>query len=613
MQEHIFSQSFIKVPESRDKLRKFINSLPKNPGVYKFLDESKNPIYIGKAKNLKNRVASYFRKPLENSKKLKSLIGNIKGIELTLTNTELEALLMEQKQIKDEKPKFNVQFKDDKGYPWIKLETSKEFPSANSFLGKRDKEDRFFGPFPSSNAVQESLKLIQKTFKIRNCSDSFFRNRTRPCIQHEIGRCSAPCVGNISKKEYSKEVYSAELLLSGKSEKLISNFYKIMDKHSKEKSFEKAAIYRDRISALRDIQRSQSIVGFQKNRHAIYLSSLRGSIKIGVSHVNQGWVTGHRNFILNEEFMEVNILERFILQKYISKDYCPSVLVIGQKLDNKTLIENALSEFHSKKISIISRPGKKDKGLLDLCRANTEYILKGDKIDKDIKSKIEVLGHKLKIEDKIKIIESYDISHHSGDNAVAGCVVYSDKGKLKELYRTYNISKENSGNDIGSLVELIKRRFSIEKRKEIPNLIIIDGGKAHLNSAVREFKELGIKKVNIISISKGVRRKNLFDSIHLVNGQTISIEQGSAFNHFIQEIRDETHRYAINSQKKRRSKSSIKSSIDGLSGVGERRKKLLLRYFGSLEQIKRASIDDLCGVAGIGRNTAQLIFNQIHY
>ena len=218
MQEHIFSQSFIKVPESRDKLRKFINSLPKNPGVYKFLDESKNPIYIGKAKNLKNRVASYFRKPLENSKKLKSLIGNIKGIELTLTNTELEALLMEQKQIKEEKPKFNVQFKDDKGYPWIKLETSKEFPSANSFLGKRDKEDRFFGPFPSSNAVQESLKLIQKTFKIRNCSDSFFRNRTRPCIQHEIGRCSAPCVGNISKKEYSKEVYSAELLLSGKLE-----------------------------------------------------------------------------------------------------------------------------------------------------------------------------------------------------------------------------------------------------------------------------------------------------------------------------------------------------------------------------------------------------------
>jgi excinuclease ABC subunit C len=288
------------------------------------------------------------------------------------------------------------------------------------------------------------------------------------------------------------------------------------------------------------------------------------------------------------------------------------VLVTGQKLDNKTLLERTLSEFHSKKISIITKPGKKDKGLIDLCKANTEHVLKKDKVSNDIKYKIQTLGKELKIKDKIGTIESYDISHHSGDNAVAGCTVFSNEGKLKKLYRTYNISKENSGNDIGSIVELINRRFSIDKQKEIPSLVIIDGGKTHLSSAVKEFKKLGLNKVNVISISKGVRRKALFDSIHLVNGKTIPIQEGSVFNYFIQEIRDETHRFAIASQKKRRSKSFISSSIDNLSGVGQIRKKLLLRYFGSIEQIKRASVDDLCEVSGIGKNTAQSIFKQIH-
>jgi len=612
LQEQSTTHSLLEFPSSKEELQELLNSLPKKPGVYRFLDKSKNPIYIGKAKNLKNRVSSYFRGSVSNSKKTKKLIDNLRGIEFTLTNTELEALLMEQYLIKEVKPKFNVQFKDDKGYPWIKIATSKEFPSANSFLGKKDNNDRFFGPFPSSYAVQESLKLLQKIFKVRNCSDSIFRNRNRPCIQYEIGRCSAPCVGHISKKEYLKEVHLAELLLSGKSEKLISEFYKLMDKHSKDKYFEKAAVYRDRISALRDIQRSQSISGFQKNRDAIYLSSFKGSIKIGVSRVNHGWVTGHQNFILNNEFLEVNILEKFISQYYLTEDYCPSVLVIGQKLDNKTLLERTLSEFHSKKISIITKPGKKDKGLIDLCKANTEHVLKKDKANNDIKYKIQILGKELKIKDKIRTIESYDISHHSGDNAVAGCTVFSNEGKLKHLYRTYNISKENSGNDIGSMTELINRRFSVDKQKEIPSLIIIDGGKTHLSSAIKEFRKLGLNKVNVISISKGARRKALFDSIHLVNGKTIPIQEGSVFNYFIQEIRDETHRFAIASQKKRRSKSFISSSIDSLSGVGQIRKKLLLRYFGSIEQIKRASVDDLCEVSGIGKNTAQSIFKQIH-
>tara|TARA_X000001036_G_scaffold412390_1_gene425852 strand:- start:624 stop:1784 length:1161 start_codon:yes stop_codon:yes gene_type:complete len=385
-----------------------------------------------------------------------------------------------------------------------------------------------------------------------------------------------------------------------------------MDKFSAKKDYEKAAVYRDRVSALRDIQRSQSVTGYKLSRDAIYLSKSQGSIKIGVTHVNQGWITGHNNFIQTEECIENNILERFIINKYSSEKFCPAVLVIGKKLENKLLIEKALTKIHSKKISLITRPGKKDRGLLELSKANTEFVFKKDKVDKQISSKIEELVKDLKLSEDIQLIESYDISHHGGDYAVAGCVVFSKEGKERSLYRSYNISESNSGNDIGSMKELIERRFLSNNSNKLPGLIIIDGGKTHLSSVVKKLKPLNNLNLNIISISKGIRRKSAFDSIHLMNGGVISVKEGAISHNFIQEIRDETHRYAISLQKRKRSKSSMKSSLDGLSGVGPKRKKMLLRYFGSLEQIKRASIDDLSAVSGIGKNIAKSIYQEVH-
>ena len=611
MEEKIFTESPCRIPSLDTEIREFIKDIPKTPGVYKFLDKTGNPLYIGKAKRLNNRVASYFRKS-SRSKKVENLLAQAHFIEFAITNTELESLLHEQYLIKEMKPKFNVQFKDDKGYPWIKIESKKNFPAAKSFLGKKLENGRFFGPFPNSYAVRDALKLIQKTFKLRNCSDAYFKNRTRPCLQYEIGRCSAPCIGLISQEDYFKEVQNAELLLDGKSEDLINNFYLSMDKFSKNKDYEKAAIYRDRISALRDIQRSQSIAGFNDSRDAIYIASLSNKVKVGVTSVNQGWVTGHKNYLQVEGFEDQNFLEYFITQRYLSQEECPNFLVTNQKLTNKELLEKALSFKHSKKISIITRPGKKDKGLLDVCRANTEYRLRKNLSDKDTKIKIQKLKEGLKLKNELHLIESYDVSHHAGKDAVAGCVVYSDQGKAKELYRSYNISKSNSGNDIGSMIELIRRRFSEESSRRLPGLIIIDGGKTHLKKALKTFEEFNIKDTDIIAISKGVRRKASFDNIHLPNGETIIIDQGITFHQFIQEIRDETHRFAITIQKKKMRKTSIKSSLDDLSGVGRVKKKLLLRYFGSLEQIRRASIDDLSQVAGIGKNTAESIYKEIH-
>ena len=611
MKENILTESPYFIPILDKEIKDFIKQIPKSPGVYKFLDKFKTPIYIGKAKLLNKRVASYFRES-SRSNKIEKLLEQAKFIEFAITNTELESLLYEQFLIKELKPKFNVQFKDDKGYPWIKIESNKKYPAAKSFLGKKLENGKFFGPFPNSYAVRDALKLIQKTFKLRNCSDSYFKNRSRPCLQYEIGRCSAPCIGLITNEEYSKDVESAELLLEGKSEDLINNFYTSMDEFSQNKAFEKAAIYRDRISALRDIQRSQSIAGFNKSRDAIYVSFSSDKVKVGVTSVNQGWVTGHKNFLQIEGLEEQDILGNFITQKYLTSKECPNFLVINQTLENKALLEEALFSRYSRKISIITKPGKKDKGLLDLCKANTEYVLRRNKQDKSINIKLQELREGLKLRHDLDLIESYDISHHSGKNAVAGCVVYSSQGKANELYRSYNISKSNWGNDIGSMSELIEKRFSDVQSRKLPNLVIIDGGKIHLKKVIKTFERLNLFNINVISISKGIRRKASFDNLHLASGDTITIDQTSIFHQFIQEIRDETHRYAITLQKKKMRKTSLKSSLDELSGVGITRKKILLRYFGSFEQIKRASIDDLCDVSGIGKTTAESIYREIH-
>jgi len=612
MVEQAFNDSLIEVPYSKENIKNLANNLPEDPGVYKFLDQEMQPIYIGKAKNLKNRVISYFRDSEKKSKKVEKLVKYSKKIEITLTESELEALLIEQHLIKQIKPKFNVQFKDDKGYPWIKIDTSKEFPSAKSFLGRKDSNGKFFGPFPSSYAVQDSLKILQKTFKLRNCSDSFFKNRTRPCIQNEIGRCSAPCIGKISKKEYLEDVASAQALLGGKSESLIASFYQSMDRHSNEKSFEKAAIYRDKISSLRDIQRVQSVAGYSMERDAISIFTVNGQTKTGITHVKGGWVIGHQNFIQKNVPIHGSVIENFIVVHYLNDVFCPSNIVIAEPLKNKGIIESALSQYHGKKVRIITKLGKRDLGLITICKNNTRFSFSKSRNSQSIAPVLDSLRAELSMNHAIELIESYDISHHSSSGAVGGCVVYSDRGKIKDKYRLFNISKKNSGNDITSMVEVIERRF---KNKSLdldePNLIIIDGGKVHLSHISQKMEELGLGHICLIAISKGARRKAEFDSIHKQDGTLIKASKGSLAHKFIQEIRDETHRFSITNQKKKLRKYTTSSSLDHIPGVGLERKKKLLRFFGTVDQIKRASIRDLMNVPGLGKKTATLIYNQL--
>ena len=603
-----------RIPKRQDELKEFIKNLPQDAGVYKFFGTKNIPIYIGKAKNIKKRVTSYFSDNKNKSKKIINLRNEAKFLDLTITNTELDALLLEQHLIKKEKPKFNVQFKDDKGYPWIRIELSKEFPSAKSFLGKKEDKEKYFGPYPSSYAVRDALSLIQKTFKLRNCSDSFFKNRTRPCMQYEIGRCSAPCVGYISKVDYLEEVKSTQKLLEGESEDLVNHFYSLMDKSSKDKSYERAALYRDKISALRDIQRNQSITGYSKERDAISISIINGVTRIGVTHVNKGWITGHKNFIQKNKInIEESVLGPFIKGHYLSTSKCPNTIVTSEDIFDKTNIEKALSKKHGKRIKIITKPRKKDKGLMDISKLNTKLIsVKDSRKVEDLSQVFKSLKEYLDLSKSISLIESYDISHHSGSGAVGGCVVYSSSGKLKDKYRLFNINKKNSGNDIASMKEVISRRFSNKDLElEKPGLILIDGGKTHLDAIREVLTEMCIEGVQLLSISKGARRKAEMDSIHQIDKPVIRIIKGSVIHLFLQEIRDETHRFAITAQKKKQKKLSTSSYLDNLIGIGVKRKKLLIRYFGSVEQIKRASARDLTNVPGLGKKTAILIYNQL--
>jgi len=597
-----------------EKKIKHLNSLPTNPGIYKFLDSKKEVLYIGKAKDLRKRIKSYYAKTKSQSQKVRRLNSESVYLEITITSSELEALLLEQHLIKEEKPKYNVQFKDDKGYPWIKIATNSSYPSAISFLGKRDSKNEYFGPFPSSFAVKNTLKIIQKIFKIRDCKDSFFKNRKRPCLQYEIGRCSAPCVNEISRKDYLKDINQAKDLLNGKANDLLEVFYLEMDSYSTNKSYEKAADCRNKISSLREIQRDQSIAGYSKDRDAISISQSRKIIKIGVTSVRGGWIVSHKNFSEKNGLLKEGLLDSFLASYYTSEVTCPNTILVAEELNDKNTLQIALSEFHKKKIHIRTRFRNKDIGLMKICQSNTDLYLKRRKRStKNLEDLFFSLKEKLNLNEDINLIESYDISHLSGRNALAGQVTYNSRGKVKDLYKIYNISPKNSGNDIGSMQEVIERRFSkINNLSILPSLILIDGAQTHLKAVREVLDKLKIEEVCLIAISKGARRKGEMDTVHNEQGKKLNFRKNSPELLFLQEIRDETHRFSISKQRRKELKGIAKSSLDSIELVGAGRKKALLRFFGSLEQIKKASPKDLMKVRGVGKRTADIIFRNLH-
>ena len=587
-----------------------LNTVPKKPGVYRFLDTKDQPIYIGKAKNLNSRVRSYFSKANARNKKISALIEETISLDFTKTISELDALLLEQHLIKKYLPKFNIQFKDGKGYPFIRLEVSKDFPAANVHLGSKENSVKYFGPYPNTYAVRDVLSLIQNVFKLRNCSDSFFKHRTRPCMQYQINKCSAPCVGFINKDDYVKEVKSAEMLLSGRGEHLVKGFYQQMDTYSSKKQYEMASKYRDKISSLREVQRAQSISGFEEDVDAIIILKSKKNIFIGLTQVRGGWVVGHKNFIQIINKLDQNLLESFIKSYYLSISTGPSRIISNQSFNNKKIIQKLLNKHFEKEVRLTSKLSNKDKGLLKLAETNSKQV-KGFKGIKRKKYEEGILDiHKIfKFKKEINRLEGYDISHQSGKNAIGACVTYGKKGKNKQHFRLYKISEQNSGNDIASMTEIIRRRFerSIRENQKLPELLIIDGGKVHLKKVKEILNLMELKDIEIISVSKGGRRKPEMDLFNTFEGKSLKYNASSKGMLLIQEIRNEAHRLCVTNLYKARRKLITYSELDDIPGVGQVTKQKLLRYFGSIAQLKRASKQDIERILGVGKTRANII------
>jgi len=585
-----------------------LKKVPSTPGVYKFFNKTEI-IYIGKAKNLKKRVSSYFGNSYKDRKtsQIKSLTDSI---ETFTTKNEVEALLLEQTLIKENKPKFNILLRDDKTYPYIYFSQDHNYPGIYLKRTKKAVNSNYYGPFVSSGAVKKSIKEIQKIFKLRNCNDSTFSNRSRPCIEFQMKRCSAPCIKNIRKIDYFEDVESAKSYISSSDSQTIRRLKDDIQKASNELDFEKAADIRDKLKRIELIREEQSVVTVAKDIDIFSVHSENNYIGISIIVVRKGKIRGTKTHLVKKAFFESidTVYQMAIINFYDSQLDIPKKVLCTNLLESKELICKVLKKKFNTNVQIIHSPSKYIRPIYNLCKLNAKQIIenhlsKSDKYDfafNDLKNHI---GYKK----SIKKIEAYDVSHISGNHAVASCVVYTNKGPSKKEYRTFNIPKELSGNDVGSLEHVIQRRIKYYDNKEIkPDLILIDGGKNQLNFSQSVINNSEHNDIKVISIVKGVNRIRATETVLSQDG-IIEFNKDSKSYLLLQEIRDESHRFAINAQRKKKNAKNRKSQLDKIEGIGEVLKKRLLSNFKSLKNIKSAKIEDLMTVRGINAKIAQLI------
>jgi excinuclease ABC subunit C len=585
-----------------------LKKVPSTPGVYKFFNKTEI-IYIGKAKNLKKRVSSYFGNSVKDRKtsQIKSLTDSI---ETFTTKNEVEALLLEQTLIKENKPKFNILLRDDKTYPYIYFSLDHDYPGIYLKRTKKAVNSNYYGPFVSSGAVKKSIKEIQKIFKLRNCNDSTFSNRSRPCIEFQMKRCSAPCIKNIRKIDYFEDVESAKSYLSSSDSQTIERLKDDIQKASNELDFEKAADIRDRLKRIELIREEQSVVTVARDIDIFSVHTENNYIGISIIVVRKGKIRGTKTHLVKKAFFESidTVYQMAIINFYDSQLDIPKKVLCTNLLESKELICKVLKKKFNTNVQITHSPSKSIRPIYNLCKLNAKQIIenhlsKSDKYDfafNDLKNHI---GCKK----SIKKIEAYDVSHIYGNHAVASCIVFSNEGPCKKEYRTFNIPKELSGNDVGSLEHVIQRRIKYYDNEDIkPDLILIDGGSNQLNFSHSVIHNSEHNDIKVISIVKGINRIRATETVLSKDG-IIEFNKNSKGYLLLQEIRDESHRFAINAQRKKKNAKNRKSQLDNIEGIGEVLKKRLLFNFKSLKNIKSAKIEDLMTVKGINVKIAQLI------
>ena len=594
----------------------YVDSLPARPGVYRMLDAAGEVLYVGKARNLKSRVASYFQ-PSNVHPKVQALIAKTAGMEVTITNSDTEALLLEFNLIKRHRPRFNVVLRDDKSFPFVHLATNHEFPSLTFYRGSRKEPGRFFGPYPSAGAVRETLQRLQKLFRLRNCADGYFAHRSRPCLQYQIRRCTAPCVGLISKEQYQRDVDAAIKVLEGRNDEVYQDLASRMEEAAQRLQFEEAAKLRDQMASLKTVQAQQIVTAdIHHDADVIAIAQASGEYCVALMFVRGGRSLGHATFFPKAPFAEpAEVLAAFVSQYYLERE-APAEIIVEHDFEEAALLESTLAARASHKVRIASAVRGIRASWLEMMRGNAGQSLQMRGLARaSIESALEDIREALNLDGVPHRIECFDISHTCGTDTVASCVVFGVEGPLKGDYRRFNIAGIEPGDDYAAMHQALTRRYKRVRDGEYsaPDLLLIDGGKGQLAQAAAVLEELGVAGITLVGVAKGADRRPGQEQLFLLGRETPTILPADSHAlHLIQRVRDEAHRFAIAGHRRKRAKRHSQSILETIPGLGPVKRRELLKQFGGLQGILRAGIDDFVRVRGFGRELAELIYEHLH-
>ena len=598
--------------------RAFLKTLTTRPGVYQMYAEDGSLLYVGKARNLRNRVSSYFRASGLTTKTM-ALVDRIRDIQVTVTSTEVDALLLEHNLIKSHQPPYNILLRDDKSFPYIYLSSEDKHPRLSFHRGTRRRKGNYYGPYPSAGAVRESLHFLQKVFKVRQCEDSYFRNRSRPCLQYQIDRCTAPCVGLVSEADYREQVRHTDLFLRGKSQELMVNLADDMERAASELAYEKAADLRDQLRQLQKVQASQGIEGVTGDLDILAAAVEGGRACVQVLFVRGARVLGSNTYYppLKLEETPAQVLSAFLPQYYLAGTRAiPGELILNQVPEDAEALAQALTIQAERRVQVKTRVRDARARWLRLAEQTAETSLQSQLAGRQTTlDRIQALRDTLQLPEQPARMECFDISHSSGEATVASCVVFDQNGPRKSDYRKFNIEGVTPGDDYAAMQQALERRYRRLKDGEgaLPDILFIDGGQGQVTQAMSVLADLQIGGVEVVGVAKGTTRKAGFETLVFGDdGRERQLPGDSPALHLIQQIRDEAHRFAITSHRARRDKARQKSVLEGIPGVGAKRRRELLRHFGSARGVENANVEELKKIPGISATMAQQIYDYLH-
>jgi excinuclease ABC subunit C len=596
-----------------------LQTLPALPGVYRMLGPAGEVLYVGKALSLRNRVSSYFQKNVSGPK-TRALVARIADISITVTASETEALLLEQTLIKELQPPYNILLRDDKSYPYIFLSEGGDYPRIGFHRGAKKEKGRYFGPYPSSQSVRESLQLLQKLFQVRQCEDSFFSNRERPCLQYQIKRCRAPCVRLLSPEEYARDVKHTVQFLEGRNADVMRDLGERMDAAATELDFEAAAVYRDQLTALRRVQEQQFVTRDAGQADVVAVAAQPGGVCVQVLFVREGRVLGNKSFHpdMFGETAVVEILQEFLPSFYLqaggARDI-PEEIILPEELPDADVLREAIRTVHGRDVRIKHRVREIRQAWLQLARLNAEQGLAAWLANRThLSARFAALQQSLGRTAPVTRMECFDISHSMGEATVASCVVFDADGPRKRDYRRFNIEGITPGDDYAAMQQALTRRYQRLKGGEgaLPDILFIDGGKGQLAQAVAVLDELGVEGVTLIGIAKGEGRKPGLETLYFADGADLQLPADSPALHLVQHIRDEAHRFAITGHRARRGKQRNRSRLEDVPGVGPKKRRALIQHFGGMQELARAGVKDLAMAPGISLRLAEAIYDALH-